>query len=120
LGALPFIRFFRLSEDGVHCGTDGLHIGPAPLLCRAASGGWTVRSRDEAEAELTALYGLPIDLSGKAGGLATVAAALNRGDAALAAIAAVLLGFPDRPASPRTRRRPARPNWRRNSRRADC
>ena len=97
MGAFPFIRFFRLSEDGVHCGTDGLHIGSAPLLCRAASGGWAVRSRDEAEAELTALYGLPIDLSGKAGGLATVAAALDRGDAALAAIAAVLLGFPDPP-----------------------
>jgi hypothetical protein len=97
LGALPFIRFFCLSEDGVHCGTDGLRIGPAPLLCQAASGGWTVRPHDEAEAELTALYGLPIDLSGKAGGLATVAAALDRGDVALAAIAAVLLGFPDPP-----------------------
>lgn len=97
MSALPLIRFFRLSEDGVHCGADGLHIGAAPLLCRAASGGWAVRPRDEAEAELTALHGLPIDLSGKAGGLATVAGALDRGDAALAAIAAVLLGLPDPP-----------------------
>jgi hypothetical protein len=97
LGALPVIRFFCLSEDGARCGADGLHIGAAPLLCRAASGGWAVRPRDEAETELTALYGLPIDLSGKVGGLATVAAALDRGDAALAAIAAVLLGFPDPP-----------------------
>jgi hypothetical protein len=97
LSALPLIRFFRLSEDGVHCGADGLHIGAAPLLCRAASGGWAVRPRDEAEAELTALHGLPIDLSGKAGGLATVAGARDRGDAALAAIAAVLLGLPDPP-----------------------
>ena len=56
-----------------------------------------VRPRNEAEGELTALYGLPIDLSGKQGGLATVAGALERGDAALAAVAAVLLGFPDPP-----------------------
>jgi len=97
LGALPVIHFFRLGEDGVRCGTDGLHVGPAPLLQRAASGNWEARPRDEVEAELTALYGLPIDLSGKAGGLATVADALERGDAALAAIAAVLLGFPDPP-----------------------
>jgi hypothetical protein len=97
LGALPVIHFFRLDENGVRCGADGFHVGPTPLLCRAASGGWAARSREEAEAELTALYGLPIDLSGKRGRLATVAAALDRGDAALAAIAAVLLGFPDPP-----------------------
>ena len=97
MGALPVIQFFRLSEDGVRCGADGLHVGPTPLLRRAASGNWEARPRDEVEAELTVLYGLPIDLSGKAGGLATVARALERGDAALAAIAAVLLGFPDPP-----------------------
>jgi hypothetical protein len=97
LGALPFVCFFRLSEDGVRCGTDGLYVGLTPLLRRAASGSWAPRPRDEVEAELTALYGLPIDLSAKAGGLATVAAALQRGDAPLAAIAAVLLGFPDPP-----------------------
>jgi hypothetical protein len=97
VGALPFIRFFRLSEDGVRCGTDGLAVGPTPLLRCAASGGWAARPLEEAEAELTALYGLPIDLAGKQGGLATVAGALDRGDAALAAIAAVLLGFPDPP-----------------------
>jgi len=81
----------------VRCGVDGLTVGPTPLLRRAASGGWVVRPRGEAEAELTALYGLPIDLAGKQGGLATAAGALDRGDAALAAIAAVLLGFPDPP-----------------------
>ena len=97
MGALPIIHFFRLSEDGVRCGTDSLAVGPTPLLRRAASGNWEARPRDEVEAELTVLYGLPIDLSGKAGGLATVARALERGDAALAAIAAVLLGLPDPP-----------------------
>jgi hypothetical protein len=97
LGALPVIHFFRLSADGVRCGADGLSVGPTPLLRHTDSGGWEVRPRDEVEAELTALYGLPIDLSGKQGGLATAADALGRGDAALATIAAVLLGFPDPP-----------------------
>jgi hypothetical protein len=86
----------------VRCGADGLHVGPTPLLRRAASGGWELRPREEDEAELTALYGLPIDLAGKAGGLATVAGALERGDATLAAIAAVLLGFPDPPGLAKT------------------
>ena len=97
MGALAFIRFFRLSEDGVRCGADGLFVGPTRLLRCAEPGGWEARPCDEAEAELTALYGLPIDLFGKQGGLATVAAALDRGEASLAAIAAVLLGFPDPP-----------------------
>ena len=97
MGALPVIHFFRLSADGVRCGGDGVYVGPTPLLRRAASGNWEARPRDEVEAELAALYGLPIELSGKAWGLATVARALERGDAALATIAAVLLGFPDPP-----------------------
>lgn len=97
MGALPITRFFHLSDDGVRCGADGLYVGPTPLLRRAASGGWAVRPLNEAEGELTALYGLPIDLAGKQGGLATAAAALGQGDAALAAVAAVLLGFPDPP-----------------------
>ena len=78
MGALPVIHFFRLSEDSVRCGTDRLHVGPKPLLRRAASGNWEARPRDEVEAELTALYGLPIDLSGEAGGLATVAGYVDR------------------------------------------
>ena len=97
MGALPITRFFHLSDDGVRCGADELYVGPTPLLRRAASGGWAVRPLNEAEGELTALYGLPIDLAGKQGGLATAAAALGQGDAALAAVAAVLLGFPDPP-----------------------
>ena len=97
MGAVPIIHFFRLSEGGVRCGADGLHVGSTQLLRRAASGGWEVRPRLEVEAELTALYGLPIDRSGKRGGLATAAGALERDDAALAAIAAVLIGFPDPP-----------------------
>ena len=81
MGALPIIYFFHL-QDGVRCGTDGLAVGPTPLLRRAAPGNWEPRPRDEVEAKLTVLYGPPIDLSGKQSGLATVARALERADAA--------------------------------------
>ena len=97
MGAFPIVRFFRLSENGVRCDAEGIHVGSTPLLRRAAFGRWAVRTRDEVEAELAAVYGLPIDLAGKLAGLATAANALDRGDAPLAAIATVLLGFPDPP-----------------------
>ncbi|MGD0763223.1 MAG: hypothetical protein ABR929_08530 [Roseiarcus sp.] len=42
-------------------------------------------------------YGLAVDVSGKAEGMAVVARALNKGDIALAQIAALLLRFPDPP-----------------------
>lgn len=97
MGAFPVVRFLRLSEKGVRSGPEGIHVGSTPLLTRAASGRWAVRPRDEVENELAAVYGLPINLAGKQARLATAAGALDRGDAALAAIAAVLLGFPDPP-----------------------
>ncbi len=51
----------------------------------------------ELDDELTARYGLPISAAAKLGKLATIARALDRGDLALARIAAVLLQFPDPP-----------------------
>ncbi len=101
MGAIPLMRFFRLSDGGVQCGEDGLFVGSTPLLLRSprASGGetWAVRPSDELEADLSAGYGLPIDVAAKREGLAGVARALERGDLALAKIAAVLLQFPDPP-----------------------
>ncbi|MBV8473011.1 MAG: hypothetical protein JO107_02780 [Hyphomicrobiales bacterium] len=97
MGAPQICRFFRLSEAGVRCGPDGLFVGAVPLLRRAATGGWEARPREELEGALSVVYGLPIDLSSKQAGLAGVAGALGRGEVALAAIGAVLLGFPDSP-----------------------
>lgn len=48
-------------------------------------------------AELSAAYGLPIDVTAKLGGPAAVARALDRGKVALAQIAALQLHFPDVP-----------------------
>ena len=98
MGAFPIVRFLRLSENGVRSGAEGIHVGSTPLLARAASGRWAVRPRDEVENELATVYGLPINLAGKQARLATAASALDRGDAPLAAIATVLLSFPDPPA----------------------
>jgi len=56
------------------------------------------RSAAEAlDRELSASYGWPVDVAGKCCGLAVVATALERGDLALAKIAALLLRFPDPP-----------------------
>ena len=94
--ALPIERFFRLSEAGVRCGPDGVSVGPTALVVRAGAG-WAARPRAELEAELSDLYGLPIDLAGRDDRLAGIARALERGEPALAAIGALLLRFPDPP-----------------------
>ncbi len=101
MGVISEMRMFRLSEEGVRCGEDGFLIGSAPMLVRGprAGGGqgWMARPNEELSCELSACYGLPIDIASKSDGLAGVARALDRGEIALAQIAAVLLGFPDPP-----------------------
>ena len=95
------MRVFALRPEGVRCGADGLFVGSVPLLRRARDSRgreyWSVRPATELDDELTERYGLPVDVTTKAGGMATVAKALNRGDLALAGIGAVLLQFPDPP-----------------------
>ena len=101
MGVISEMRMFRLSEEGVRCGEDEFLIGSAPMLVRGprAGGGqgWMARPNEELSCELSACYGLPIDIASKSDGLAGVARALDRGEIALAQIAAVLLGFPDPP-----------------------
>jgi len=98
---LPATRTFGLRPGGVDVGRDGLFVGSVPLLWRARGLGgrevWSVRPQSELDDELTARYGLPVDVAAKAGGLASIARALDRGDFALAGIAALLLQFPDPP-----------------------
>jgi hypothetical protein len=110
---LPAMRTFGLRPEGVRCGPDGLFVGSVPLLRRRRDSygreGWSIRSEDELNNELTARYGLPIEVAAKAGGLASVARALDRGDLALAGIAAVLLQFPDPP--PLEKGAPAADDW---------
>lgn len=64
---------FRLREGGVACNSRGLAVGATPLLRAAPDGRWAVRPIDEINRELSAGYGLPVDVSGKAHGLASVA-----------------------------------------------
>ncbi len=110
---LPAMRTFGLRSGGVQCDRDGLFVGSVPLLRRERDSygreNWSVRPQSELEDELTARYGLPIDATAKAGGLASVARALDRGDLALAGIAAVLLQFPDPP--PLEKGAPAADDW---------
>lgn len=101
MAQMAAMRMFALRPDGVRCGRHGLFVGFVPLLhqARDADGPerWRPRPMCELDDELTARYGLPISAAAKLGKLATIARALDRGDLALARIAAVLLQFPDPP-----------------------
>jgi hypothetical protein len=98
--AMPELRAFSLAEkpsDGaVSCDEYGIFVGQIPLFERV-DGSWIVRPTGELNDELTACYRLPIEVRSKARALALVATALNRGDRATAAIAAVQMQFPDPP-----------------------
>jgi hypothetical protein len=103
--AMPEARAFSLAPSrhsgGVAFDEDGVFVGGVLLLKREQTPfgvtQWTVRPLDALDAELTAVYRLPIDVARKADALSRIATALNRGDRATAAIAAVLMEFPDPP-----------------------
>jgi hypothetical protein len=95
------IREFHLSprgKGGISCGPDGAFIGAIPILSRLRRSGkdeWRPRDCGSLCEQVSAQYGLPIDMSRKTGGLKAIARALNEGDIARAQIATVLLGVPD-------------------------
>ena len=97
-------RRFSLAREpnaGICCGEDGLSVGGAPLFVRAVlpDGGraWRPLSAVEINEALGRVYGLPIDVASKVGGLAGVARALDGGDLARAQILALHLQLPDPP-----------------------
>ena len=97
------IHEFRLSargNGGVFCDKDGAFVGAIPMLVRTRGSGkgeWRPRDCDDLSREMSAQYGLPIDMSSKRGGLAVIAKALGEGDVVRAQVATVLLGIPDPP-----------------------
>ena len=98
--AMPGLRSFSVSAapsaDGVSCNAQGVFIGHVPLL-EKVDGRWMPRRAAELNDDLTACYRLPVDIAAKASALSLIAAALNRGDLAMAAIAAVQMQIPDPP-----------------------
>ena len=101
--AMLGLRGFALAprgSGGVSCDDEGVFVGSVPLLqCSRRFGNtfWTARRIDDLNADLTVLYGLPVDATAKTNAMALIAAALNHGDLAMAAIAAVQMQFPDPP-----------------------
>lgn len=97
------IHEFRLSprgKGGVFCDEGGAFVGAVPMLARTRGNGkdeWRPRDCDDLSREMSARYGLPIDMSSKRGGLVAIAKALNEGELVRAQIATVLLGVPDPP-----------------------
>jgi hypothetical protein len=96
---VPSTRMFRLARAAISCERDGLSVGGVRLLECEESGqrSWRLRPIADLNLELSATYGLPVDIASKAAGLAGVAEALDRGDLALAQIASLCLQFPDPP-----------------------
>ncbi len=98
--AMPGMRAFSLATKRqagrVSCSEAGVCVGHIPLLA-CLHDSWAVRPIAELNDELTGCYRLPIDIASKANALALIANALNRGDWAMAAIAAVQMQIPDPP-----------------------
>jgi hypothetical protein len=98
--AMPGMRGFAVSAaqsaNGISCNAQGVFIGHVPLL-EKADGHWTPRCAAELNDELTTFYRLPVEIAAKANALSLIAHALNRGDLAMAAIAAVQMQIPDPP-----------------------
>jgi hypothetical protein len=97
-------RAFALSEiprRGIYCGEQGAFVGEVALLIKqrdpAGSQKWTVRSLSEINRDLSKQYGVPVEFKLKAGGFATIARALDRGDMVLAQLAMLHLQLPDPP-----------------------
>lgn len=98
------IRVFRLSsgdDNGVSCDARGVFVGAIPLLSCVRDAAdcdvWRARSEADLNRELTRIYGVPVDIAAKSGGLATIARAYNSNNVVLAKIATVQLQFPDPP-----------------------
>jgi hypothetical protein len=97
------IHQFHLSppgNGGIFCDERGAFVGAVPMLARTRKNGkdeWQPRDCDDLSQEMSAQYGLPIDMSSKRGGLTAIAKALDEGDGVRAQIATVLLGIPDPP-----------------------
>lgn len=97
--------WYRLSpvgdSFGLSCDERGVFLGGVPLLERVPdhAGNEHLASRPSGDLsrEFGLIYGVPIDMGGKKGGLSTVANALNRGNLALAKIASVQMRLPDLP-----------------------
>lgn len=99
----PFIRKYYLSEvgnrDGVSCDERGAFVGAVPLLRSILSKDgeriWEPRDPSELNLSLGICYGLPVDITGKQGGLEIIADALNHRNLVKAKIATVQLALPD-------------------------
>jgi len=95
-------RIWRLSENngddnlGLSCTEQGLLLGRT-LLIERRDGRFVVRARSEIEQLLSCAFQSNVVVDRLMPGLATVAAALNANDQALARIAAVHLRIPDLP-----------------------
>lgn len=94
-----FGHWYRLAScgaAGLSCDTDGVALGPVPLVAAGPGRRYIVRPEGEAARALALAYGAvaPERLARCMAGLGSVAKALDRNDGARAAIVAVQMRFP--------------------------
>lgn len=110
---LPRFRLAEARGTGIVCDEQGLFVGETPLIERAKDGDgayqWRPRSAADLDHDLSRVYGLPVTLAGRMGGLDAIAKALSNGDLARAQITALYLRLPDPPASLPSGRRDREP-----------
>jgi len=90
-------RLSSIRDRGIGCDATGAFIEGIPLLKRSdneSRGAWVPRPTAELNHVLSALYGVPIDISTKMGGLSTIAQALNQDNIVIAQIATLHLRLP--------------------------
>ena len=97
-------REFHLSPagrgQGISCDANGAFIDSIPLLRRVRVGEgdrWEARDQDQLSNDLTAHFGLPIDIAAKWSGLNAIATALNAGNIVKAQLVTLHLEFPEPP-----------------------
>lgn len=99
-------RRFSLSEVpdiGVSCSEKGVFVGVVPLLERVWNSDdigqdqWRLRPASDLNRDLSACYGLPVEVDQKIDGLVGVGQALSRGDIMHAQIATLHSEFPNPP-----------------------
>lgn len=103
--AMSDALWFRLcavgDARGISCDATGAFVGGIPLLSSWTDDSgrevWAPRPLSALNADLTAGYGLPINVAAKSPGLGIIARALNAGSVALAQIATLHLQLPDPP-----------------------
>ena len=70
---MPEFHLSPHGAGGLSCDVDGAFVGSIPVLRKSDRDEWHPRDCEELSEQIGEFYGLPVDMSSKAGGLKAVA-----------------------------------------------